>query len=122
MSPTTPKMAYLTLRGLGVAPLLSALDGAHPVRIVEVHSGAAFGLGGAPLVAVMTYRSDPETRRQLLVWLAERGLVGLPSELAETDHLVAACGAAQAKWNWSRGRCSWLHPAEPSHHPYNFAC
>jgi len=38
------------------------------------------------------------------------------------DHTVAACAAALAAWDWSRGKGRWVHPADPPAHPYDFAC
>ncbi|WP_428278510.1 DUF429 domain-containing protein [Candidatus Palauibacter sp.] len=122
MAPTAPRMAYLTPRGIAVARLLASMDEDRPPKIVEVHPGAVFTLGGAPLEDVMSLKTEQEARRRLLRWLGNRGLSELPPELAESDHSVAACGAALAAWRWACGESSWLYPAEPPHHPYDFAC
>ena len=122
MAPTAPRMAYLTLRGIAVARLLASMDEDRRPKIVEVHPGAAFALGGAPLEDVMSFKTEEKAGRRLLRWLGDRGLSELPPELAESDHSVAACGAALAAWRWACGEPSWLYPAEPPHHPYDFAC
>ena len=120
MPPTFNRMAYLTLRGLGVARLLSTLDHVQ-VRVIEVHPGAAFCLRGAPLDSVRAFKKRAEHRPILLQWLATQGITSLP--LTEpSDHFVAAAGAALAAWQWSRGRSVWLAPPEPPFHPFAFAC
>lgn len=113
-------MAYLTLRGLGVARLLGSLDPLR-VRIIEVHPGATFCLRGAPLESVMAFKKRAEHRAPLLAWLSTQGISALPST-DPSDHFVAACGAALAAWEWSRGRPVWLAPPEPPFHPFAFAC
>ena len=55
MPPTFNRMAYLTLRGLGVSRLLATLDPVR-VRVLEVHPGAAFCLRGAPLDSVLAWK------------------------------------------------------------------
>ena len=120
MPPTFNRMAYLTLRGLAVARLLSTL---HPgrVRIIEVHPGATFCLRGAPLPSVLAFKKDPEHRGLLLKWLSTQGIESLPSA-EPSDHFVAASGAALAAWAWSRGQSVWLAQPEPPFHPFAFAC
>lgn len=120
MPPTFNRMTYLTLRGLGVARLLSTLDPVR-VRIIEVHPGATFCLRGAPLASVRVFKKQPEHRAPLLEWLSTQGITSLPVA-APSDHFVAASGAALAAWEWSRGRSVWLAPAEPPFHPFTFAC
>ncbi len=120
MPPTFNRMAYLTLRGLGVARLLGTLD-PEKVRVLEVHPGAAFGLRGAPLASVLAFKKRPEHRASLLDWLSTQGILSLPPT-EPSDHFVAACGAALAAWEWSRGRSAWLAPPEPPFHPFAFAC
>lgn len=119
MPPTFNRMAYLTLRGLGVSRLLATLD---PVRVqvLEVHPGAAFCLRGAPLESVRSFKKRAEHRPPLLDWLATQGVRSLP-DADPSDHFVAACGAALAAWDWSRGRSVWLAPPEPPFHPFPFA-
>ena len=122
MPPTFNRMAYLTLRGLGVARLLSALD---PVRVqtIEVHPGASFCLRGAPLASVLAFKKkkQPEHRETLLGWLSSQGIRALPSSEA-SSHFVAATGAAFAAWEWSRGKSVWFAAPEPPFHPFPFAC
>lgn len=120
MPPTFNRMAYLTLRGLGVARLIGTLDPLR-VRVIEVHPGAAFGLRGAPTESVRFFKKHAEHRSVLLDWLAAQGVRSLP-EAEPSDHFVAACGAALAAWQWSLGRSIWLAPPEPPFHPFAFAC
>ena len=120
MPPTFNRMTYLTLRGLGVARLLSTLDPVQ-VRIIEVHPGASFCLRGAPLASVLAFKKQPAHRALLLEWLSTQGITSLP-RTEPSDHFVAACGAALAAWEWSRQRSVWLAPPEPPFHPFAFAC
>ncbi|MFO7608223.1 MAG: DUF429 domain-containing protein [Candidatus Krumholzibacteriia bacterium] len=120
MPPTFNRMAYLTLRGLGVARLLGTLD-QEQVRVIEVHPGATFCLRGAPLASVLAFKKQREHRAPLLEWLFTQGMASLPPT-EPSDHFVAASGAALAAWEWSRGRSVWLAAPEPPYHPYAFAC
>jgi predicted nuclease with RNAse H fold len=120
MPPTFNRMAYLTLRGLGVARLLGTLDQVH-VRVIEVQPGATFCLRGAPLASVLAFKKRKEHRASLLEWLSTQGITSLPNT-EPSDHFVAACGAALAAWEWSRERSVWLAPPEPPFHPFAFAC
>jgi predicted nuclease with RNAse H fold len=122
MPPTLNRMAYLTLRGLAVARWLSSLDGANDVRIVEVHPGAALGLGGAPVADVQAFKKSRAACLRLVQWMESAGLIGVPDEAARACHSVAACAAALGAWKWSDGRSAWHHPAEPPRHPFDFAC
>jgi predicted nuclease with RNAse H fold len=120
MTPTMTRMAYLTLRGMGVARLIAAMGGNH-VRVAEVHPGGAMALGGAPVGAVRNFKTDGEARRILLAWLAGQGMHGVARQ-HPSDHYVAACACALATWKWVRGCSAWLWPARVPHHPYDFAC
>ena len=120
MAPTFNRMAYLTLRGLAVSRWLGSL--AASVRIVEVHPGAALGLGGAPLPDVLAFKKSPAACARLVRWMSDPGLVDIPGETKRACHSVAACAAALAAWKWSDGRSAWCHPAEPPQHPFDFAC
>jgi uncharacterized protein len=122
MPPTFNRMAYLTLRGLGVARLISTLDGAG-VRTIEVHPGATFCLRGAPVASVLAFkkRDQAEHREVLLKWLSTQGIRSLPCS-DQSSHFVAASGAALAAWAWSRKQSVWLAEPEPPFHPYPFAC
>lgn len=122
MPPTFNRMAYLTLRGLGVARLASTFDAAR-VRTIEVHPGATFCLRGAPLASVLAFKKKklPEHRDVLLKWLSTQGIRALPDS-EQSSHFVAASGAALAAWAWSRRQSVWLAAPEPPFHPYPFAC
>ena len=118
MSPTMTRMVYLTLRGFAIARSLESL----PVRLVEVHPGATLALRGAPVEAVKTFKNNFVARQQLLAWLAEQGMDNLAALTDYTDHDIAACAAAFAAWKWQQGESVWREPAQPPHHPYDFAC
>ncbi len=121
MPPTMTRMAYLTLRGMAVCRILEGIT-AHPVRIVEVHPGAAMALRRAPIEDVLKFRSRRASRIRLLQWLGGRGLRNLPADETARDHDVAATAAALAAWKWHCGAAAWCVSALPPHHPYDFAC
>lgn len=121
MTPTNPRMAYLTLRGVAVARLLE-LSGHTQVDIVEVHPGAAMTLGGASVDDVKAIKGDQSARIRMLSWLEGEGLVGASVNPQSSDHTVAAYACALAAWKWVKGNSAWLHKAEVPHHPYDFAC
>ena len=119
MPPTFNRMAYLTLRGMAVAPLLSTL--AHPsLQVIEVHPGAALCLAGAPIEAVVGFKKHSRHRAAIHRWLSAGALRSVPSG-PMSDHFIAACGAVLAAWRWSRGASLWQAPAVPPFHPYPFA-
>jgi len=122
MPPTFNRMAFLTLRGLGVTRLLSTLDVVR-VQTIEVHPGATFCLRGAPLASVLAFKKkkQPEHRECLLKWLSTQGIRSLPYS-EQSSHFVAASGAALAAWAWSRGQSVWLAAPQPPFHPFPFAC
>lgn len=123
MTPTMTRMAYLTLRGISVVRLLEKnLKASPPPRIAEVHPGGALLLQGAPLDFVLNFKHSQSIRSQLLGWLENQGLNGAKSLPAESDHLVAACGAALAAWKWAAGKPAWIFPADPPFHPYPILC
>ena len=122
MTPTMMRMVYLTLRGVALARTLMSLQCTFPIRIVEVHPGATLGLGGAPPAAVLSFKRDPVARLELLEWLRTQGLEGNPTAAALLDHEVAAWAAALAAWRWYNGDSVWCYPAQPPHHPFDFAC
>lgn len=121
MCPTMTGMAYLTLRGIAVARLVAAIREPRP-RIVEIHPGGVMVLRGAPANLVRTFKRRPASRRRLLIWLEENGLLGASRIAGASDHQVAACAVALAAWQWSLGRPAWITPADPPHHPFDFAC
>jgi hypothetical protein len=122
LAPTAPRIVYVTLRGLAIAGALRAIKAACPVRLVEVHPGAAFALRGAPLDAVLAFKRDPGARGALIRWLGDSGMAGLEDGGGCGEHFVAACAAARAAHEWSEGRPKWLAAADPPWHPYDFAC
>jgi len=123
MTPTMTRMAYLTLRGISVVRLLETnLNISSPLSIAEVHPGGALLLHGAPLDFVLTFKHSQKIRSQLLTWLEDQSLSGTRTLPADSDHLVAACGAALAAWKWAAGKPAWLFPADPPFHPYPIIC
>ncbi len=121
MPPTLTRMAYLTLRGLAVARMATAIGGPR-ARIVEVHPGAALVLRGAPSSAVRALKESAAARRAILAWLERQGVGAVAGRGDLGDHFVAACAAALAAWKWHAGDAAWLHPAEPPQHPHDVAC
>lgn len=120
MAPTSPRMAYLTLRGVGLSRALLFAGG--DLRVVEVHPGAALVLGGAAVAEVRRVKADAGSRAAVVGWLGSVGVEQLPAEIAATDHEVMAAAAAWAAWRWATGRPSWSWPASPPCHPFDFAC
>ncbi len=122
MPPTLIRMVYLTLRGVALTRELETLRTQTDLRIVEVHPGASMLLRGAAAADVAAFKRDMSARLRLLDWLQGMGLKDLPPEREPSDHFVAACAAALAAWQWSRGASRWCYPGQPPEHPYDFAC
>jgi predicted nuclease with RNAse H fold len=121
MPPTLTRMAYLTLRGMAVARMATAIVGPR-VRVVEVHPGATLALRGAPPAAVRGLKGSAAARRTILAWLEDQGLRAVAGRGDPGDHFVAACAAALAAWKWGAGAAAWIHPADPPQHPFDVAC
>ncbi len=121
MAPTAPRMVYVTLRGVALAQVLTAVQGKHPVRVVEVHPGAALCFRDAPLAAVRGFAEDGGARETLLLWLRSQSLQELVVPSPCSSHFIAACAAALAAWDWQCGKSRWLAHAERPWHPYDFA-
>jgi len=122
MSPTAPRMVYLTLRGVVLARAMSSCKPVHPLEVVEVHPSAVFALRGAPPELVRAYKNSEDAQHQLLMWLGAKGVAALPGATGAGSHFVAACAAALSAWRWYRGAPAWLAAARPPWHPYDFAC
>jgi predicted nuclease with RNAse H fold len=122
MPPTMIRMVYLTLRGIVLTRMLETLKPEMDVRIVEVHPGASMLLRGAPTKIITAFKREESARIQLLQWLGEKGIKGIPKTENIPDHFVAACAAALGAWQWSSGKPVWLYSAKPPDHPYDFAC
>ena len=123
MSPTFRGMAWLTLRGMGLARSIELLPEAHRIRIVEVHPGAALGLRGAPVQVLKRFKKDDgEAMAELRQWLAQGDFRRLPDGFPETDHEVDSAACALAAWEWHEGKSAWLAAAQPPQRPYDFAC
>jgi predicted nuclease with RNAse H fold len=121
MTPTSTRMVYLTLRGIGVARLLGSA-GQPDLKLVEVHPGGALALGGAAVLDVKNLKKDSAARKRLTLWLEGQGLAGVTSPAEPSDHFVASSACALAAWRWRQGKSSWLSEAVPPHYPYDFAC
>jgi predicted nuclease with RNAse H fold len=122
MTPTMTRMAYLTLRGISVVRLLEKTIRTDSLAISEAHPGGALLLHGASLDLVLNLKHSLSIRTRLLTWLEEQGLYGARTLPADSDHLVAACGAALAAWKWAAGKPAWIYPADPPFHPYPIIC
>lgn len=119
MTPTMTRMAYLTLRGMGVARGIVEV-GREKVSVAEVHPAAAMLLRGAPPQALVTMKRDAGSRAALLEWLEGQSLAGVSAHTAPSDHFVAACAAALGGWGWSRNAPMWSQPAVLPLHPFDF--
>lgn len=123
MAPTFNRMAWLTLRGMGVARLLGQCVGGGRVKIVEVHPGGAMVLAGAPAELVRSYGSSPSAAYDLLRWLSLfPPIEDLAVAAAPSSHSVASVAAAIAAWGWRLESSKWKAEAELPWHPYDFAC
>jgi predicted nuclease with RNAse H fold len=124
MAPTLTRMSYLTLRGVALtrAIMLWAAERERAPAIVEVHPGGAMALRGAPIDDLRRIKQSADSRQRVLDWLTAGHLVDVPSQLAETDHLIAACGCALAASGWIRGEPVWCTSTDPPLHPFDFAC
>jgi len=121
MAPMAPRMVYLTLRGIVLAQVLTALRGNHQVRVVEVHPGASLCFRDAPLAAILTFKNDEGSREELLKWLPSQGIRNLRPPTPCSSHFVAACAGALSAWDWHAGKSRWLAHAQLPWHPYDFA-
>lgn len=119
MTPTMTRMAYLTLRGMGVARGIVEV-GRVNVRVAEVHPAAAMVLRGASPQALTAMKRDAAARTELLQWLEGAGLAGVAAQSDSSDHYIAACGAALGGWGWSRNVHHWSEPAMLPLHPFDF--
>lgn len=118
MSPTFQRMAWLTLRGMGLAQVLRQ----EGCAVVEAHPSGSLALRGAPIADVRNFKDDCSCRLRLLQWLTTTGFTNLNISNHCSSHLVAASAAALAAHSWRRGTAAWLYPADPPWHPYDFVC
>jgi predicted nuclease with RNAse H fold len=121
MTPTAPRMVYLTLRGLSLAHILSNLV-SEPISIVETHPGAVLALHGAPIDNVVNLKSSKTVQNDLLYWLEQQGVQGAATLKDSGDHMIAACASAFGAWKWQNDESQWLRKADPPFHPFDFAC
>ncbi len=119
MPPTMTKMAYLTLRGMTVARMLDAIEN---LDMAETHPASTLIFHGAEASTVGQLKQERAARGSLLETMARVGVRELPSDLADEDHLVAACAAALAVARWHLDASEWYHPPDPPHHPYPVVC
>jgi len=123
MTPTMTRMAYLTLRGMTAARLVSST--CPHAEILEVHPIGAMILQGADPLVIRTIKKSESSITETLYWLSEQGLHGLDDVLEGrpvSDHMIAALGCVLAASAFVQQKSAWLHPAEPPHHPYPFVC
>jgi len=148
MTPTMTRMAYLTLRGVVVARLLSSWAAELPgteLVIYEVHPGGVMALCGAAPEDVRALKVDAAARLRLCDWFQTEGTLDIgaggaglaaregagraaadkaatPESSVPSDHAIAATAAALGAWNAACGRPAWLYPAEPPLHPFAVCC
>ncbi|MEH0020023.1 MAG: DUF429 domain-containing protein [Desulfobacter sp.] len=120
MPPTLTRMAYLTLRGISIARLLSATF--DNIKIAEIHPGGTMALGGAPIEDVRHFKKEENARMALLNWMVTQGLEHADDIRDPSDHYVAACAAALGAWKWHLGLSEWLYRSEQPFHPFDYAC
>ena len=126
MPPTLNRMVYLTLRGIRLSREIEALYVPNPVSIVEVHPGAVIGsrLSKNDFANVLTYKQDLSVRRFIWNWFGQQNVIELPVLCEEPSHWIDACAAALGAWHWKDPlfKPSWLYPANPPLHPYDYCC
>lgn len=126
MPPTLNRMVYLTLRGIKLSREIENLHTPNPVSIVEVHPGAVMGsrLSKADFNKVLYYKQDLLARMFMWSWLGQQNLLDLPVLCEEPSHWIDACAAALGAWHWKDSGLmpSWLFPANPPLHPYDYCC
>lgn len=122
MPPTMIRMVYLTVRGVTLTRLFESFKTEYKIQIVEIHPGACMILHDADVKDVKAFKKDMDARLRLLQWLESRGVKGILATDLNADHYVAACAAAFGAWQWKLGKSVWKFPANPPHHPYDFAC
>ena len=117
MTPTMTRMAYLTLRGVHLASMISRDQ--PDIDILEVHPAGAMVLHGIEPELVRQMKTQPQARAEIMRRLDESGI-----DLSEdpSDHLIAAGGAALAVLRFVQERSAWICDAVPPHHPYPFVC
>lgn len=118
MAPTFQRMAWLTLRGIGLAHVLRETGCA----VIEVHPAGAMVLRGAPVDDVRSFKDDSASRSHLLAWLATAGFSDISIASDCSSHTVAACAAVLAAHSWHCSNTVWLARAELPWHPFDFAC
>lgn len=120
MPPTMTRMAYLSLRGISVARMLSTSF--QDVFVAEVHPAGAMALRGAPVEDVRNLKTDENARQRLLQWITGLGIRGVDKAKRPSDHYVAACAAVLGIWQLARGKPSWHYPSATPFHPFDYAC
>ncbi|RWZ58824.1 DUF429 domain-containing protein [Halobacillus fulvus] len=122
MTPTMTRMIYLTVRGIHLSHLLSAIPNVK--EIVEVHPGTALAsrVSKDEIEYALSYKKNAEDLRWVEQWLAHYfSEVALNSS---ASHEVDAYLAALAAWHWaSEDHTSpWSKNAVPPHHPFPITC
>jgi uncharacterized protein len=126
MPPTFNRMVYLTLRGIKLTREIGKMKTVNPISIVEVHPGAIIGsrIPREDLKYVLTYKHEVSARTFIRSWLGEQQLKELPAFIDEESHTIDACAAALGAWHWKDPlfEPTWLLPANPPLHPYDYCC
>lgn len=126
MPPTFNRMVYLTLRGIKLTREIENMKTFNPISIVEVHPGAVIGsrLLHEDRKYVLNYKQALSARTFIRNWLDEQQLKELPAFIDKESHTIDACAAALGAWHWKDPlfEPTWLLPANPPLHPYDFCC
>ncbi len=124
MPPTLTKMIYLTARGMKLASMLTSFTN---VEVIEVHPGATLASRipkDQGREHILFYKHSPDSLKWIVDWMVSFGLQGIQTDFLTTSHLVDACAAAIAAWDYGHpNRHSyWVYDSLPPHHPYPFSC
>ncbi|MFD2923568.1 DUF429 domain-containing protein [Halobacillus naozhouensis] len=124
MPPTLTKMIYLTARGMKIASMLTRIPN---VEVIEVHPGASLAARVPQDKAkkhIVQYKNSSDSLEWIADWMISFGLSGIRSDLLKTSHLVDACAAAIAAWDYGHPKRNsyWMYDSVPPHHPCPFSC
>lgn len=131
MAPTSPRMSFLTLRGINLSRGICNTANAHKIGIVEVHPGATIGLHyGYPTVPqqVLDYKevNSITSRNVIITWLENvmflKGIKAKTVAGSISSHEIDACAAALAAWKWKDNKSIWSYQSSGIDHPFDFSC
>ncbi|UOQ45186.1 DUF429 domain-containing protein [Halobacillus salinarum] len=122
MTPTFSRMVYLTVRGIHLAHCLQVVC-PQDVTVLEVHPGCVFAgrAGLQNLFHVLDYKKSLESRAWLFKWMSDYGLTGLDNLNKSSTHVLDACAAAIAAWEFDKQiEDFFFYPSQPPLHPFPF--